>query len=236
MVRARGFEKLADELNHTATFITITCPSKYHRSFSKTAVTNPKWNYSTPFDAQQYLTEIWALIRSKLSRDNVCFYGFRVVEPQHDGTPHWHLLLFVEPENYQRLIGTMRDYALQEDVDEKGANEHRFTEIKIDKSKDSATGYIAKYISKNIDGEHLDEGVYGENPMEGAARVEAWATCWGIRQFQQLGGCSVTVWRELRRLKELVNESKILTDIFSAADKGCWKNFTALMCGVFCRL
>ncbi|WBA15132.1 replication endonuclease [Salinivibrio proteolyticus] len=140
-------------------------------------------------------------MRAKLQREDVRFYGFRVVEPQHDGTPHWHLLLFVEPAHYDTLITTMRDYALREDGDETGAEQHRFTEVKIDPNKGSATGYIAKYISKNIDGDHLDAGIYGEDPKCAAARVDTWAACWSIRQFQQLGGCSVTVWRELRRLK-----------------------------------
>ncbi|WP_228448893.1 replication endonuclease [Vibrio spartinae] len=35
MVRARGFEELAKDLGHEATFLTITCPSKYRRSYSK---------------------------------------------------------------------------------------------------------------------------------------------------------------------------------------------------------
>ncbi|MDV7106452.1 replication endonuclease, partial [Vibrio sp. TH_r3] len=113
-------------------------------------------------------------------------------EPQHDGTPHWHLLLFVEKHHYEEMVNIMRFYSMREDSEEQGALDHRFTEVKIDPEKGSATGYIAKYISKNIDGSDLDSGIYGEDPLDAAARVDAWASCWGIRQFQQLGGCSVT--------------------------------------------
>ncbi|MBF4256086.1 replication endonuclease [Vibrio anguillarum] len=233
MMRARGFEELAKELGHEATFLTITCPSKYHRSYSKSGHENPKWEGYTPLDGQQYLNNIWQLIRSKLNRLNIRFYGFRVAEPQHDGTPHWHLLLFVEPSRYDEMVNIMREYALREDGDESGATEHRFTEVKIDPSKGSATGYIAKYISKNIDGSDLEDGVYGEDPRDAAARVDAWASCWGIRQFQQLGGCSVTVWRELRRLKCVEGLSQLAKEIVEAADSGNWKVFTKKMGGVF---
>lgn len=233
MVRARGFEDLANELGHVATFLTFTCPSKYHRSYSKTGHTNPKWEGYTPLDGQSYLNEVWVLMRSKLNRLGIRFYGFRVAEPQHDGTPHWHLLLFVDPNDYEQMVEVMRDYTMREDGDEKGASEHRFTEVKIDPSKGSATGYIAKYISKNIDGGDLEEGIYGECPLDAAARVDAWASCWGIRQFQQLGGCSVTVWRELRRLKQVQDLPERAKSIVEAADKGDWKQFTQSMGGVF---
>ncbi|MEF1257203.1 replication endonuclease [Vibrio sp. M260112] len=233
MVRARGFEELANELGHVATFLTMTCPSKYHRSYSTSGHANPKWGGYAPIDGQEYLNSVWQLIRSKLNRLGIRFYGFRVAEPQHDGTPHWHLLLFVEPSCYEPMIDIMREYSLRDDGEEKGAREHRFTEVKIDASKGSATGYIAKYISKNIDGSDLDSGVYGEDPLDAAARVDAWAACWGIRQFQQLGGCSVTVWRELRRLKETQGLPEIAKSIIEAADKGDWKVFTQKMGGVF---
>ncbi|HCG7921950.1 replication endonuclease [Vibrio parahaemolyticus] len=233
MVRARGFEELANELGHVATFLTITCPSKYHRSYSKSGHINPKWDGYTPLDGQSYLNETWKLIRSKLNRLDVRFYGFRVAEPQHDGTPHWHLLLFVDANDYETMIQTMREYSMREDGEEKGAEQHRFTEVKIDPSKGSATGYIAKYISKNIDGADLEDGIYGEDPLDAAARVDAWASCWGIRQFQQLGGCSVTVWRELRRLKENQGLPEHAKTIIEAADKGDWKTFAQQMGGVF---
>ncbi|MCX8578836.1 replication endonuclease, partial [Gilliamella sp. B2717] len=56
----------------------------------------------------------------------------------------------------------MRTYALDEDGDEPGAQENRFKFVDIDKQRGSATGYIAKYISKNIDGYQLADEVDDE--------------------------------------------------------------------------
>ncbi|MEI8597907.1 replication endonuclease [Vibrio sp. M60_M31a] len=98
MVRARGFEDLANELGHVATLSNHNLSSKYHRSYSKSGHINPKWEGYTPLDGQSYLNETWKLIRSKLNRLDVRFYGFRVAELQRDGTPHWQSVVVCRSE------------------------------------------------------------------------------------------------------------------------------------------
>lgn len=235
MVRMRGFEELSLSHNHQGIFITITCPSKYHAAFAKSGQRNPKYEGFTPYQANQYLCKLWSLIRADWNRKGIKPYGFRVAEPQHDGTPHWHILLFVEPQQIYTVKSVISHYALQEDGDEKGAIENRCDFKLIDPSKGSATGYIAKYVSKNIDGEGLDEGVYGEDPITAAQRVDAWSSCWCIRQFQQIGGASVSVWRELRQLKQKLGVDTLLEKARVAADESKWHDFISAMGGVFAK-
>lgn len=226
MLRINGFETIARECGDAGIFITWTCPSKYHariKGGTGGGAENPKYAGLDPREANQYLGRVTALARSALARRGLALYGFRIAEPHHDGCPHWHMLLFVRATDKfktpwitdlaGRVIRIMQRYAWREDRGESGAFKYRLDAKRIDWAKGSAAGYIAKYVAKNIDGAHVGEhktlegynvqtDKEGEQYLTPSARVETWAACWGIRQFQQWGGAPVSIWRELRRIKK----------------------------------
>lgn len=259
MVRMRGFEEYARRRDHVAVAVTLTCPSRMHPC-------DDEYNGISPRDAAGYLSKVWARVRSCLARYGVRVYGFRVAEPHKDGCPHWHMVLFLETEgDARRLEFALLWYGLQVDGDERGAIEHR---VKVERINRNATGYLAKYISKGIDGWHegessdlfngMGEGVgfavvdedarTGKRQVVGrsvdlAKRVQAWATCYRRRQFQQIGGPPVTLWRELRRvdgnladweevagparwpLEEVAKQAGHAEALRAAADGSCWRSF-----------
>lgn len=211
MTRIRGCEQWADSSGLVGLFTTNTCPSRFH-SQRKGGGKNPKYDGSTPADAQAWLCRTWAACRSKLARDGLSIVGFRVAEPHHDGCPHWHMLIWCRPEESERVQGVIRKWWLKDKGGERGAAENRVN-IKAMISG-QASGYVAKYISKNIDDvyttSHVDQDeapgltvgpdLFGEVEVLPCQRVEAWASLWRIRQFQAIGQPPVTVWREFRRV------------------------------------
>ncbi|MCG7497762.1 replication endonuclease [Vibrio sp. Of7-15] len=306
MVRMRGFEDIATENGLMGGFFTMTAPSKYHsyhsvRSNGKTcSVENKKYQGFNPKQTQRYLSHAWSKARAKLKRLDVPLMGFRVCEPHHDATPHWHALFFFHPEHEPVIRWVLAHYFTEEDRSELGASdvdfkcwsdaiaktkdedgkftlplseestEHietvsalikpRFDYKVIDPECGSATGYIAKYIAKNIDGFKVeDDEESGEKAEVTAESVAGWASEWGIRQFQQIGGPSVSVWRELRRLEQdplaIEEQQQIKSNPYKpqvrsffdlqseehqievarvAADSGNWGMFVEAMGGVFC--
>ncbi|MFY9477167.1 MAG: replication endonuclease [Aquabacterium sp.] len=185
MTRIRGCEEWAEAHGMVGIFTTQTAPSRYHAVHRHGAV-NEKWIAAakpTPKHAQQWLCDAWARARAALDRGGFGIFGFRVAEPHHDGTPHWHGLFWCAPENVEAVQRVIKHAWLNDVMDEPcgpwqkgkrgrsrggrwaplclmepGALEHRFKAIRMEKG--GASGYIAKYIAKGID----DEGAVG---MEG---------------------------------------------------------------------
>lgn len=242
MVRIRGFEEIAIGLGHVGEFWTATCPSRMHKKASNAAgavFDNQKYDGTTPREAQQYLTKTWAKFRAAAHRRGLRIYGFRIAEPHHDGTPHWHLLVFTPAklddgrEAVPRLRALFRRYFLEDSADEPGAKKRRCEFKRIDPDKGTAAGYIAKYISKNIDGGgyRVQKDIEGHDEIVPSSRVEAWASTWGIRQFQQVGGPPVGVWRELRRVQAEEAKTEVVEAARSAADAGNFRRFVEVMGG-----
>ncbi|MDN4591235.1 replication protein A [Xenophilus aerolatus] len=221
MTRIRGCEEYADAQGHHGVFLTLTCPSRYHavlsggRSRWARPTKNNKFEGDSPRDAQKWLCGMWAKARAKMARKGVQGYGFRVAEPHHDGCPHWHALLwFTSAEQAKLAQQIISGYWLSDAGDEPGAVRNRCKFIAM--TRGGAAGYVAKYVAKNIGaedggdagvGQHTDtvdgfEHVMDTREFKGWQRVDAWASTWGIRQFQAIGQPSVTVWREMRRVTQ----------------------------------
>jgi hypothetical protein len=222
MTRIRGAEEYADSRAHVGMFLTLTLPSRFHpvkHGSGGRPISNERYSGATPHDGQMWLRSMWAKTRAALQRQGVRMYGLRVVEPHHDATPHWHVLVWTEDElGAMAIESTVRRYWLSDDGRESGALENRVDIKRM--IKGGAAGYVARYIAKSVGQvaltEHQDV-VNGETlrmPVDalsqsdaeqtgaGHRRVDAWASTWGLRQFQAFGMPSVTVWRELRRVSE----------------------------------
>lgn len=305
MVRIAGFEHIAVGLDYAGEFITITAPSHYHPRRAESGTRNPKYDgTSTPRDTAQYLNKVWGRIMAALDRLKLKIFGFRVAEPHHDGTPHYHGLFFMPPDRVNEFRRVVARYAVRENRDELGLNylltkkeakemarakklagqmepldeiasslstESSFwnkpgrgvwkqitarVDFKaIDWNRGTAAGYIAKYIAKNVDGARNDGSSIGQDyeaiggvsdsddgeshaqyeatdTLVTARRVDAWAATWGIRQFQQVGGPPVGIWRELRRYDYMKEDAEdVLMLAAAAADTGNWQRFVEVMGG-----
>lgn len=231
MVRCRGMEERAKASGHVGALFVCTLPSRFH-AFAA-GYRNSKFDGSSPRDGQRWLCQNWQRLRARLQRLGIEFYGLRTVEPHHDGTPHWNVLVFCSANALQRIEDEFRRYFLfSESPHEPGAAERRIKMVRIDSARGGATGYIAKYISKNVDGYGVgvdfEDTANNRVSAETAVRVEAWASIHGIRQFQQFGEPPVTVWRELRRVQK-VEASGLLQCARQAADDGDWASFSDAM-------
>ncbi len=233
MLRARGFDEVAVAAGHEADFWTLTTPSAFHRTHADGRA-NELFEGFTVREAQAWLCKQWARVRAKLKRLSVLFYGFRIAEPHHDGTPHWHLLLFTPSQHVETLRRVIKGFWLGEYSHEQGAQQHRTKVISVDRSRGSAAGYIAKYVAKNIDGFNVGEDYEAQasDATQTVDRVSAWASAHGIRQFQQIGGPGVSVWRELRRLRGDVITVTAIEAARQAANAGQWADFITAIGGI----
>ena len=206
MVRIKGCDAIAGADGLACEFWTLTAPSRFHAHrviAKKKTEPNPVFDGSTPKEAQQYLSRVWARARAAWKRRGLVVYGLRTAEPHHDACPHWHLICYGTARDVRFARRLLRVYALRESPDEPGARKHRFVYLEAKQGRYGAA-YAAKYISKNINGEGMGkagDGEAGRKVSDSVKRVDAWAATWGIRQFQFFGCPKISIWRALRKMR-----------------------------------
>jgi len=220
--RIAGFEQYADKYGYKTDLVTVTAPSRFH-CVHKNGTSNITWDESSVRTVHQYFTNLWDCIISKFHRDNIQASGFRIVEPHHDGTPHWHFVLFTNSNHRELASNIIHKYFLKDSPYEKGASEHRV--IVKDLSQRRKSNFKGSYILKGID---LSPKNKSKKNFENSERINAWGCVWGIRQFDQFGGPSVNLWREARRIAQ--NSKVDENPIWKSVLNGDWCEFIEI-CG-----
>lgn len=231
-----------------AVFYTITCPSRFHATLNN-GRPNPKWTSQTVRQSSDYLVETFAAFRKAMHKAGLRWYGVRVAEPHHDGTVHWHLLCFMRKKERRTITALLRNFAIREDREELGNNTGpRFKSELINPRKGTPTSYIAKYISKNIDGRGLAKEVSketGRSLRDSAEHVTAWASLHRVQQFRFFGIPGRQAYRELgllagqagrvqgdKKAGAPVLENARLDAVLAAADAGCFATYIMKQGGV----
>lgn len=211
MARIAGLEKLGKHENLNASFYTITAPSRFHKNSSK-------YDGSSPNDAREYLQKTWEKMRAKMSRAGFYYFGVRVAEAHKDACPHWHMMIWSKPGEQSLIDDVFIDYAQRADqaellnvngelislIDSSAKSKgviYRTPRLEIKRMLPHLghpTGYIIKYISKNIKAH--DDSKAPDEVLTYADRVNAWARTHRIRQFQFIGDAKVSIWNEARRV------------------------------------
>ncbi|WIO44611.1 replication endonuclease [Klebsiella electrica] len=248
MACVKGLELIAEMRGDCAVFYTITCPSRFHATLNN-GRPNPKWASETVRQSSDYLVDTFAAFRKAMHKAGLRWYGVRVAEPHHDGTVHWHLLCFMRKKDRRTLTALLRKFAIREDRAELGNNTGpRFKSELINPRKGTPTSYIAKYISKNIDGRGLAKEISretGKSLRDSAEHVSAWASLHRVQQFRFFGIPGRQAYRELRLLAGQaaraqgdkkagapVLENARLDAVLAAADAGCFATYIMKQGGV----
>lgn len=248
MACVKGLELIAEMRGDCAVFYTITCPSRFHATLNN-GRPNPKWTSETVRQSNDYLVDTFAAFRKAMHKAGLRWYGVRVAEPHHDGTVHWHLLCFMRKKDRKSITALLRKFAIREDREELGNNTGpRFKSELINPRKGTPTSYIAKYISKNIDGRGLAKEISketGKSLRDSAEHVSAWASLHRVQQFRFFGIPGRQAYRELRLLAGQaarqqadkkagtpVLDNPRLDAVLAAADAGCFATYIMKQGGV----
>ncbi|RXK14244.1 hypothetical protein CP965_02000 [Halarcobacter mediterraneus] len=208
--RINSIFQYAKDLNLKPVFITLTAPSKYHKTNRK------KELLINPNETAKELTQIWNKFTSlqifrriKKELGHGLIY-FRVYEPHKSGVPHLHAMLFL-PAGY--ILSVKKKYKEYFTNKDRWGNNKKSIDFKYTfyNSAGGAIAYIMKYVTKTFKNENDESTQY----------ASYWYIKHNIRRFL----CSrtlapVTIYRKVRhffkksendylRVSELIKNNQI---------------------------
>lgn len=236
IVRAKGVCTLAESSGLKGHFAVLTCPSRFHsvttlhnrKTGKKWHTENPNWaeaGMPSVRDSHQWLLDTFTRIRKRLDKADITLPGLRTVEPHADGCVHWNILFYAPPQLCDAILTIFREEALRDCPDEKGAQEHRIKITEVDPQKGDGFSYIIKYITKMAGFEHskgtesLSDHQSSATFQQAVKRVSVWSRVSGLRLFQFFGCPSVSVYRQLRRMRSALMSGDISLTHFTEAEK-----------------
>lgn len=209
-VRALGLETFCNKLGLKGFFVTLTLRGKFHPNPS---TGKNSWDGSTPEQAHDELHRLWRLVQREVNRKFGKLMGIRVEEPHEDGCPHWHLLVYIQPEHEAQLRKIIKRYF---------GNGIAAKVEALNPAKGRGASYIMKYILPVLNA--------GANTA--AARYQAHRATWGKRAIQ-IFDCpgSSTIWDQMRRIKPDSDDYQTLSgyarELHSAA---CSNDYCEFLC------
>ncbi|MDP2442482.1 replication endonuclease [Rhodoferax sp.] len=188
-IRLKGLDAFCEKVGLKGFFVTITLPGRFHPN---PANGKRSWDGSTPVDAHKQLQDPWRSFQKRYGETGGKVFGVRVEEPHDDACPHWHALIYIEPEResdffarFQAAFGTGIATKI----------------VPIDRSLSTGASYLTKYINpqfSKVEGESASNSPKAKK----AALYDAYRATWGNRsiQFFDIPGSS-SIWDELRRVR-----------------------------------
>ncbi|TDS70819.1 replication endonuclease [Comamonas sp. JUb58] len=178
---SKTLEDIAFDKTFTFSFITLSLPGYMH--------CNPKngnctYRGAKPGEAVAMINNYWELIRANLAKAGLKvgadFFGIKVNEVMLDSTLHMHIMLYHSYRDNNVIHQIIRDVETRERIkiaDFLGVNVHKKLlewDIRINNGKATASTYLFKYISKEI---NKDDDL----------KVEACRSFYSIRGFSFFG-------------------------------------------------
>ncbi len=192
LVSSKGIEKRAKSKGLVAALLTLTLPSEYHANPMHSD--SLAWKGYTPEEGYIELTSITnrfnKMIHKACLYDNNNYYSIRTVEPNHDATPHFHILIFYRPE-FKGIIKNAISYQFSDDYFNNKSNAYNW--IDIDENKSSPVHYLCKHFT------------YTDNSKKENIRVSANKYIWNIKSFEHTGlpSGTKTLWKNLRKKADI---------------------------------